>query len=245
MNRRTVAIVLGAIVVLTAVVGGGLLVVDAALTSYFHSYTYRVAVETDTNLTDVTLYVPVPTRDGETLADEYADAAVVQNPPEMWAGDDGPHVPDATGESADWTTQIVETENGPMLALRASSVEAGTYVFGANTQLEPGRIHTADPWASDFVLTPANAVTQVECPPRADETERCYTYGSRLYADADASTRGTVSISVSLHGQTDWGFIFANGWNWFDQRMSATFDGTTSGWVDTEGTLAGGAGTYP
>ncbi|KAB1189861.1 hypothetical protein GJR96_16890 [Haloferax sp. MBLA0076] len=244
MNRKVVGIALGAIVVLTVVIGGGLFVVDAALTSYFHSYTYRVAVETDTDLTDVTIYVPVPTRDGETLTDVYADAAVVQDPAE-WIGDDGSNVPDATGGSADWTTQIVETAHGPMLSLRASSVEAGTYVFGANTMLEQGRIHTADPWASDFVLTPANDVTQDECPSWADETERCYTYRSHLYADADAPTRGTVSVSVSLHGQTDWGFVFANGWNWFNQRTSATFDETTNGWVDTEGTLKGGAGTYP
>lgn len=250
MTPRQVVVVLGATVLLVAALGGAAVVGQQVLATHSHSYVYRVAVETETNLTDVTVYAPLPTREGQTLTDAYDGATVVRHPQSVWVPDEDPRAPRDTGGSADWTVSVVETGAGPMLALRATDVEAGTYVFGANTQYEPGRIDTADPWRSAFVLNPAGDVTAVECPSRADETERCYTYDTRLFADYDAPSdadgdAAVVTVSASLHGQSDWTFAMANGWNWFDQQSVATLDGRPDGWLDTEGTLDGGAGTYP
>lgn len=245
MNFRAVGVVAGAVVALVLVAAAGLYLGGLAFTSHYHSYDYRVAVATETNLSDVTLYVPVPARDDETLADHYADVAVVEDPPVGWFPDDGPHVPRHTGGAADWNASIVRTADGPMLALRASTVERGTYVFGIATQSEPGRLETADPWTTAFVARPAANVSAVACPGPApvEETERCYAFDTRVYADYAGPA--DVTVTLGLLGQDDWTFAMANGWNWFDQRAVAALRGDAPGWVAADGTLRGGRGNYP
>ncbi|KAB1191134.1 MULTISPECIES: hypothetical protein [Haloferax] len=247
MNARQVGFVLVATVLIVGLAGGALVLGQQTLASHSHTYVYRVAVDTESNLTDVTIYAPLPVNDGETLFESYDGVTVVRTPQEVWVPEPDPRAPSDTGGDADWSVAVVETEDGPMLALRATTVEAGTYVFGADTQYEPGRVQTADPWDSAFVLHPAGDVSEDRCAYRyrEDDIERCYTHDTRLYADYDASTDASVIVDVSLHGRSEWTFAMANGWNWFDQQTAVTFDDERTGWVVAEGSLHGGAGTYP
>ena len=107
LRRRTlIGVVLGLLVVVSLAVGGFVWNTNRLReTTAEYTYDYRVVVSVNGTLTDATLYLPLPTADGESPVGR----AVV-------AG--GPNVsrPDR------WTYDVVDTRYGPMLAISAAEV---------------------------------------------------------------------------------------------------------------------------
>ncbi|WP_254829795.1 hypothetical protein [Haloglomus salinum] len=115
MNLRSIGIAVATIVVAIAVVAGGFLFLLSALGgfgvagSYTSHYQYEGTLATNETLTNVTLYLPVPVENGTALID--AANVTVET-------EDG---------AADWQVELVETPDGPMLALTADRVEGELY----------------------------------------------------------------------------------------------------------------------
>ncbi|WP_276260521.1 hypothetical protein [Haloglomus litoreum] len=115
MNLRAVGIAAATVVVALAVVAGGFLFLLGALGgfgiagSYNSYYQYDGTLATNETLTNVTLYLPVPVANGTALID--AANVTVET-------EDG---------AADWRVELVETPEGPMLALTADRVEGELY----------------------------------------------------------------------------------------------------------------------
>lgn len=115
MNLRSVGIAVATVVVALAVAAGGFLFLLGALGgfgvtgSYTSHYQYDGTLATNETLTNVTLYLPAPVENGTVLVDA-ANVTVTT--------EDG---------AADWRVELVETPDGPMLALTADRVEGQLY----------------------------------------------------------------------------------------------------------------------
>ncbi|NHN60852.1 MULTISPECIES: hypothetical protein [Halorussus] len=137
---RRIGLVTGAAaLVVVAVLAGGLWLYAEHLyrTSYESGYTYELAVNTNETLENVALYVPVPL--GVDGADDPSlDAALVER-----------------GNAADdnFTYDVVETERGPMLRLRADRVAVAPRYYeyveadgrGERVEIPAGEYDPANP----------------------------------------------------------------------------------------------------
>jgi hypothetical protein len=114
MRLRTLGAVLGALlVVLATAVAGIYLVVDWRTDrSYYSSYEYEVELSTTEPLRNVTLYLPVPVANDAPLV---ANATLVADDSYPWL--------DAR-VNATHAASVVDTERGPMLAVRADELVA-------------------------------------------------------------------------------------------------------------------------
>ncbi|MFB6096056.1 MAG: hypothetical protein ABEJ74_01550 [Haloferacaceae archaeon] len=102
--RRVLGIALLVVVVLVAAVAGGLFLYSQQLyrDSYGSDYTYDVHVSPSAPISNVTILVPLPAQG----SDSPVNASSVQHP----------FTPDG------WTYDVVETDAGPMLRVRADEV---------------------------------------------------------------------------------------------------------------------------
>ncbi|MFB6171816.1 MAG: hypothetical protein ABEJ23_04730 [Haloarculaceae archaeon] len=269
MNLRSAAVLLLGVVLLTALVGGGLFAVQAYFTgqSYASSYRYDATIATNATLTNATLYLPVPTRDGEPLFDA-ATVAVERSTP-------------SSDVAVDWNATLVETDRGPMLALTAAEIEGrpryvlhefypnGTHagwreieeseipadMTNKKLYVEPtvyritvwtsvdDRVDVAAPVSNASVMRPVENVSVGACTPYWDEEDVvCSTYDGRAYASYRTADDNAVHLSLELAGTNEWGFALSNSFNEFVQRADADLPGSQSGWVRLDGELHTGLG---
>ncbi|MBX0298302.1 hypothetical protein [Haloarcula nitratireducens] len=144
MNRRLVAggAILVVLLLVTATVGIPALFELQKDNNTTATYYYTAEVSTNATLTDATLYLPLPVDPDGTPTVE--DVRV--------ANYDGPE--------ANWTTSIVETQRGPMLAIEAEEIvgQARYYLVNENGSLaspEPIRRAEAPEDMSGLRLEPA------------------------------------------------------------------------------------------
>lgn len=112
MNIRTAVGVALAVVIVGAVGFGAILVLLGGIgmpVSYTSHYQYEGTIATNDTLTNVTIYLPVSVQDGVPLVDA-TDVTVTT--------EDG---------DANWQVELIDTEQGPMLALTADRVEGELY----------------------------------------------------------------------------------------------------------------------
>lgn len=230
--------------------------------SYDSTHYYSVGVDANATLTDVTIRVPVPQRDGAATV----NASVV--------------APDGTVEDA-FDAAVVETERGPMLELTADefTVETRYYRFveedgvgrreeipeseydpsnpdhqkvdrrgvGVSVQTDAAYpMDTRAPLDAEPLLYPDGVVTRslAECELPYQESTSCFTYEAPVYLSYDTAADGTVAGSVYLEGSNEW---FAGGWtgNSYVDRVDFDETGPQDGWVTAEGHTETGRGTYP
>ncbi|MFC4357153.1 hypothetical protein ACFO0N_04215 [Halobium salinum] len=147
MRLRTVGAVLGALLlVLAAAVGGLYLFVDWRIEdSYYSSYHYDVSLSTNETLENVTLYLPVPMENGTPLV---ANATLAADEPYPWL---------ETRVNATHAASVVDTEQGPMLAVEAAELIAperyAVHYFDEDGNLERWEVVDAEnrPAASSTV----------------------------------------------------------------------------------------------
>ncbi|RDZ44221.1 hypothetical protein C5B91_11885 [Haloferax sp. Atlit-10N] len=114
MNFRTLGIVVVAALVVVAVAAGGLWAFGrlSSLDSYGSQYDYSVRVSADEPISNVTVLVPLPVSDGSSVVGEAVESREYLLP---------------TG----WAYDVVETEYGPMLRLRADELPADPTYYRA------------------------------------------------------------------------------------------------------------------
>lgn len=273
MNVRSILLSVGVVVVVLLLVVGTIAAVFLAaplvLADRTSHYDYEFEVETTDDLTDVTLYLPMP------------------------VGPDGPMMGDVVLRDDDYepianTSRVVDTEHGPMIAVEADHLE-GSLEYLLLTFDDDGRlvdrerigpddvpenmtnkelrpidtrytvqvhyewrdggepIDTKTPLDTEPTLAPKYDLQETDCEnPYTDEDDACYDYESVVFASYETGENTTVIISGEYSGWNEWGWGLSNSYNVFTERVDrTTLEGSQEGWVVVEAELHAGEGNYP
>lgn len=265
MKTRTLGIVAVAVLVVLAVVGGGLWAVGrlSFLDSYGSEYDYTVRVSADEPITNVTVYVPLPVHDGKSRI-----GTVVETRDSL--------KPDS------WTYDVVETRHGPMLRIQADEMPADpTYhraivendrlvrweqipadeydqndsetlrvehdAVEVNAGLTANQsIDTRSPEQTEPVLHPRSNARAIPCDwPHEDDETRCYSYDTMVFVEYDGPETTSLTVTTELRGTNSW---WVGGWNYneyTDRVYVYDLPADQQGWVVVEGELQTGVGNYP
>lgn len=265
--------VLAVVVVFGLLLGGLWVVgQDRADASYESTYEYEVTVEADGTLREPTFYVPAPTdTDDVHLSDVFVEDVRYDRDTPGVAPGEGPspvnfsyalvetehgrmiaisadrievsqyYYREVENETMGWREPIDAAEydsDDPSMGVSHD----GSFSFTVTMTAEES-IDTADPFGTEPMLAPRYDRTRIECPSRYFDTQRCYSYQSRVYADYGAAEGTSVSVAATLSGRNEW---FSGGWNGneFRDRTFVELRGPQSGWQVAVGDLETGSGNY-
>lgn len=265
MKTRTLGIVAVAVLLVLAVVGGGLWAVGrlSFLDSYGSEYDYTVRVSADEPISNVTIFVPLPVHAGESDIGTVVEARGYLKP-----------------ES--WSYTVVQTERGPMLQIQADEIPAEpTYhravvendrlvrweqipadeysqndsetlrvehdAVEVNADLTVNRsVDTRSPQNTEPLLSPRSNTRPVPCEwPHEDDETRCYSYDTALFVAYDGPESTSLTVTTELSGTNSW---WVGGWNYneyTDRVYVYDLPADQQGWVVVKGELQTGAGNYP
>jgi len=201
------------------------------------TYSYSCAISTDSVLTNVTLFIPVPS--GKTgnspVIERFGVRGIEGIPPE-------------------WKTALTGSNKGTYVEITTpviAPVLNGTNKNGYAVELSlhttsPRLIDTRDPQGNDAVFHPMQDVRKVDCTTTTSSTTgkgACYTYLGSVYADYSASPDARVTISSEVAGRNSWK-IFEAEENEYRASISVLMFGDQHGWIAAKGILKTGIGSY-
>ena len=185
------------------------------------SYDYDVMLTTDSTLSNMTLYLPLPViNNTSSVGMDIVEHHFNNNDPS-------------------WEYALVDTEHGLMLSLKNKkprSIDLSTIVFSNQT------IDTMNPLGNEMVLMPKYKLTHNDNANRTYSSEQ-FDYESRMYAYYETSSNANVSISIYLNARNEW---WIGGWqsNSYWEVMEVKLFGSQNGWTTVNGELVTGEGTY-
>ena len=220
-----------------SVVGYHGFVESAYLNSLSSTYSYTCTITTDSTLSNVTLFIPVP-------ADPLGNSPIV-------AGFSAHAI---AGLPDDWTVTLYDTGKATMarITTRAITPPGGTnpakpFTLTLSSEMQSDTlIDTREPIKNSALFHPVRELQPVACPPASSlvrETPQCYRYVTSLYADYEAAPDASVNITSTIVGRNSWN-IFEPGFNEYTSVTSLLMSGSHDGWATMNGTLASGIGTY-
>jgi hypothetical protein len=225
------------LIAFTSVVAFQVFVESAYLNSLSSTYSYTCTITTDSTLSNVTLFIPVP-------EDPLGNSPIVaQFSSRAIAG-----LPD------DWTVTLYDTGKATMVKITTPAIippgethPAKPFTIRLSSDMQSDNlIDTYEPINNSALFPPVRELQQVACPPEGSpvqETPQCYRYVTSLYADYDAAPDASVNITSTIVGRNSWN-IFEPGSNEYTTVTSLMVSGSHDGWANMEGTLTSGIGTY-
>jgi hypothetical protein len=206
--------------------------------NHMSSYDYRVELTTDSTLSNVTLYLPLP---------------VINNTSSVGTDIVEHHFNDYDHS---WKYALVNTEHGLMLSIKNEKIEPKYTTRSKDSKkiLYPNMfsetlfsnqtIDTMNPLGNEMVLMPKYNLT-LNVNDRVPHTQASeqFDYESKMYACYDTSSNANISISIYLSGTNGW---WIGGWlhNSYWENMEVKLSGSQDGWTTVNGQLFTGEGTY-
>ncbi len=223
--------------------------------SVMSRYNFRIALNTNSKLENLTFYLPLPVFNNESI---IGDEAIIQN----------------TGNSEGWDLSMIETEHGTMLKLTAIELEPELHQLielepsspGQKEDIPTGEVHSFSRGSievyvsmdADHVIDSRNAtvnepllspkynmiLSDYNAPyPPSGIPPKTWSYDSFIYADYTTSPDANVGICVSMEGHNEW---WVGGWthNVYRDSLCTTFKGERHGWISVTGELVEGKGDY-
>ena len=195
-------------------------------------YFYTFTIATDSALSNVTFFIPVP-------ADPAGNSPVVAG---FSTGTIG-------GIPADWDVTLYDTGKATMVKIMTPSITPppgpGPYAIRMSADI-PSRtaIDTRDPLNASALFHPVGRLTRVPCVPgRYTGNPVCYTYMTSLYADYGAPADASVTITTTITGRNTW-TLFEPASNEYTSEAALQLTGPQQGWSAMSGTLADHIGGY-
>jgi hypothetical protein len=210
---------------------------EAYRTSLSGTYDYRCTITTDSPLSNVTLFIPVP-------ADRAGNSPVVARYSAQ----------EIEGLPADWKVTLFDTGKATLAkittpAIIPSKETSPSHPFTIMLSINTGSkevINTRSPVEEGVMFHPVQNLQKVTCPAGNTVTHgepRCYEYLIPVYADYQAPMNASVSITSTLQGKNSWK-IFEPEFNAYDAKISVLMFGDNHGWTVMKGTLESNRGTY-
>jgi len=227
--RLTLGLLLVILIASVCVFSYQAFVEQAYRTSLSGTYSYTCTLTTDSPLSNVTLFIPVP-------ADPSGSSPVVAG----FSSRDIAGIPD------DWTIALYDTGKATMVKVTTPSIAGtGPATIAMAADFASGTlIDTRDPLNNSAMFRPVGEIRQIPCSPDTTRgSPACYYYGTSLYAEYDAAPGATVTISETLLGRNTW-TIFGPGSNGYETAVSLEMKGEQHGWSPMSGTLTDHIGMY-
>jgi hypothetical protein len=238
---KIIKISLGLLIIIliafTSVVACQVFVESAYLNSLSSTYSYSCTITTDSTLSNVTLFIPVP-------GDPSGNSPIV-------AGFSAHAI---AGLPDDWTVTLYDTGKATLVRITTPAItpSGGSNAVNPFTitlsseMLSDKVINTRDPVNNSALFHPVRELQPVSCLPASSpeiKTPQCYRYVTSLYADYDAAPEASVNITSTIVGRNRWN-IFEPGSNEYTTVTSLMMSGSHHGWANMKGTLTSGVGTY-
>jgi hypothetical protein len=235
--KFTVSIFLLVLVGFIAMIGYDGYAESAYRNSLTGTYSYVCTITTDSPLTNVTLFIPVPAdRTGNSpMVTRFSDKTM-------------------TGIPGTWNTALFDTGKATLLKIAVPSItppegsgpaQQMTVTMTSETT-EKIAIDSRNPVENSVMYRPVQNLGKTSCPGSVaggNGTAACYTYQTSVYADYRSSPDATVTITSTLTGRNAWK-IFDPRSNEYHSEIGLTLKGEHHGWAVATGTLATGLGDY-
>jgi hypothetical protein len=224
-------------IVFSSMVSYQIFLEKAYRTSLSSTYSYTCTITTDSPLTNVTLFIPVP-------ADMAGNSPIVAR----FSSRDIAGLPDT------WAMALYDTGKATMVRISTPAItplnettSENPLTFTLSSEMKSDTvIDTRDPINNSAVFRPVREVRQVSCPSDRtgiNKTPLCYDYLTSLYADYRALPDASVTITSSVTGTNRWK-IFEPESNEYTSSISVKVTGGKRGWVNVTGFLQGRNGSY-
>jgi hypothetical protein len=235
--RISLALFMVILVILVSVVSYQIFVEKAYLSSLSSTYSYTCTISTDSTLSNVTFFLPVP-------ADPTGNSPIVA----QFSADT------IEGLPKDWEVSLYDTGKATLVRITIPEIipPAGTlpekpYSIVLSSNMKSGTvIDTREPINHSALFRPVRDLDPVSCPPDLllkNGTPQCYRYLTAVYADYQASPDASVTITSALTGNNSWK-IFEPGSNEYSAVISLEMVGENRGWKNVNGFLQSSTGTY-
>ncbi|MDD4137347.1 MAG: hypothetical protein PHT99_05565 [Methanoregula sp.] len=222
-----------------------LLVIFTAFTGYFwyvestyrasltSTYSYTCTITTDSLLTNMTLFLPVP-------ADRSGNSPVI--------GEFSAHR--IQGIPYSWKTELYDTGKATLVKITIPALVPPTgtspekpFSVTLYTNIpSKNLIDTKNPVENSPMFRPVQDPASTECT-TGGSGGRCSTYKTTLYADYRTDPDATVTIASSLVARNEWK-IFEPHENEYTTDITALMSGDQNGWTTVNGYLEQGIGSY-
>ena len=196
------------------------------------TYSYTCTIATDSPLTNVTFFLPVP-------SDPSGNSPVVA----------GFSYGSISGIPRGWDVTLYDTGKATMVKITTPAITPppgpGPYTIrmSANASSKTA-IDTRDPINASALFHPLGGLIQVPCiPGRNAGNPVCYDYTTQLYADYDTVDDALVTIHTTIDGRNTW-TIFELGSNEYTSEAGVQLIGAQQGWSAMSGTLTDHIGSY-
>jgi hypothetical protein len=221
----------------TSVVAYQVVVETAYLNSLSSMYSYKFTITTDSKVSNVTLFIPIP-------ADSRGYSPIVA----------GYGARDIAGLPDDWTVTLYDTGKATMVRIDTPAINppAGTsasnpFTITLSSDMQSGNvINTREPVNNSAMFHPVRNLEPVTCSPAVlagKGKPQCDRYVTSLYADYETAPDASVNITSTLVGRNNWK-IFETSSNEYITATSLQMTGSRHGWETMTGTLTSGIGTY-
>jgi len=251
MQDRALRKVITVLLILGIVGGGAIGISWYVQTRYAHTltsaYHYEVSLETATDLSNVTFFIPLPTGpDGTSPVVKAVGSMGEDLPAGAWdlLGDRDfamlRYTAPALPPNRRPAPVPMHPENGtPAQSKGGEIIVPWTVTIRARTD---GVIETRNP---GVLLRPRSGPAKVPCPMPASSgtVSECREYTGFMYARYDAPSNASVDITVEVTGSNHW-FILGWSGNEYRDRQSLHLTGPVRGWHETDGFVSTGIGRY-
>ncbi|MDO8874411.1 MAG: hypothetical protein Q7V05_17060 [Methanoregula sp.] len=210
---------------------------QAYRTSLSSTYDYSCTITTDYQLSNVTLFIPVP-------ADLAGNSPIVAQYSAQ----------EIEGRPADWKVALYDTGKATLAKITTPAIipPSGTspsHPFTIRLSINTGSkevINTRSPVEEGVMFRPVQDMQKVNCPAKdtgVSGNPICFEYLIPVYADYEAPMDASVSITSTLRGKNSWK-IFDPQFNEYQAEISVLMFGENHGWTVMKGMLESNMGTY-
>ena len=210
---------------------------QAYRTSLSSTYDYSCTITTDSPLSNVTLFIPVP-------ADRAGNSPIVAQFSAQ----------EIVGLPAEWKVTLFDTGKATLAKITTPAIippkeTSPSHPFTIRLSINTGSkevIDTRSPVEQGVMFHPVQNLQKVNCPAKNTGTigePLCYEYLIPVYADYQAPMNASVSITSTLQGKNIWK-IFEPQFNEYEATISVLMFGENRGWTVMKGTLESNRGTY-
>jgi hypothetical protein len=223
------------LVTFIALVGYSAYTGNAYRTSLASSYSYTCTIATDSPLSNVTLFIPVPgdMNDNSPIIAQFSAQEI-------------------TGVPGAWTATLYDTGKSTLVKITIPSLipPAGTshdhpYAVTLSTNISSQKmIDTRNPVGNSPMFRPVTDLTPTDCRDTTSPSghPQCYAYLTSVYADYRSDPNAAVSITSTLRGTNTWDLLGPQE-NEYHTDIYLLMLGENHGWAPAKGYLEKGIGS--
>jgi hypothetical protein len=200
------------------------------------TYSYTCTLTTDSPLTNLTLFIPIP-------ADPSGNSPIIT---QMSAHE-------ISGVPLSWKTELYDTGKStlvkiqvPALVLPAGTSTQNPFSITIFTNVtSKALIDTKNPMKNSPMFHPVQDPKKTECKDSGTAAGggQCYTYLTSLFANYEADPNAAVTFRSTLTGKNTW-TIFEPKENEYRTSVYLLMFGEQKGWTPVAGYLEEGIGVY-